>query len=117
MGFGTCNGKTSDCRLHPSYSHRRIGEGGALRLHSVKDKVFPAQGGGTSRLSVMISACAAVTEDARTQWRSLAVVTHWAIFRTPDVRQEVTKALLFHAEARGFLFHLFMRSKILSGSL
>lgn len=29
---------------------------------------------------------------------------HWAIFRTPDVRQEVTKALLFHAEARGFLF-------------
>jgi hypothetical protein len=25
-------------RFHPSYSHRRASEGGALRLHTVKDK-------------------------------------------------------------------------------
>lgn len=57
--------------FHPSYSHRRASEGGALRLHTVKDKsqgknMVEVPGGGAN----------------------------WAIFRTPDVRQEVTKVNL-----------------------
>ncbi|CAJ1388577.1 unnamed protein product [Effrenium voratum] len=56
--------------MNPGYSHRRVGEGGALRLH-LKDgargkNVQELPGGGGN----------------------------WAVFRTPDVRQEVTKVNL-----------------------
>ena len=42
---------------------------------------------------------------------------HWAIFRTPDVRQEVTKALLLHAEARRFVFLSFHTKRMLKWNL
>ncbi|CAK9051752.1 Sacsin (DnaJ homolog subfamily C member 29) (DNAJC29) [Durusdinium trenchii] len=53
--------------FHPSHSHRRVSEGGALRLHKKGTAQVVEVPGGSA---------------------------HWAIFRTAEVRQEVTKVNL-----------------------
>ncbi|CAK9051768.1 LINE-1 retrotransposable element ORF2 protein [Durusdinium trenchii] len=58
-------------RFHPSHSHRRVSEGGALRLHK------KGQGKSTAQVVEVPGGSA-----------------HWAIFRTAEVRQEVTKVNL-----------------------